>query len=173
MPEPAYVLGHSKRELERLSAQERLIGPFSRQLLKLAGVLPGMRVLEIGTGAGDVAILAADLVGPTGRVIGVDIASLAIEQARTRIAILGLNQVSFQLGDPTVLTFDQSFNAIVGRYVLLFQADAATMLRKLDRHLRPGGVIVFHEPDWSFIQSVPHAPLYDLWFQCPTQNESL
>src|SRR5262249_26562156 len=51
--------------------------------------------------------------------------------------------------------------AIVGRYVLMFQADPAEMLRGLARQLRPGGIIVFHEPDWSFVRSDPAAPTYD------------
>jgi 2-polyprenyl-3-methyl-5-hydroxy-6-metoxy-1,4-benzoquinol methylase len=59
------------------------------------------------------------------------------------------------------MTFRRPFDAIVGRYVLLFQADASDMLRRLGKHLRPGGTIVFHEPDWSFVRSDPVAPTYD------------
>ena len=63
----AYVLGHSDRELERLRLQAQLIDPITRQFLIEAGISPGMRVLDVGSGAGDVAFLAADLVGPPGR----------------------------------------------------------------------------------------------------------
>jgi hypothetical protein len=59
------------------------------------------------------------------------------------------------------MAFERPFDAVVGRYVLLFQADACIMLRGLARHLRPGGVIVFHEPDWSVVCSDPVAPTYD------------
>jgi ubiquinone/menaquinone biosynthesis C-methylase UbiE len=161
MSNPDYVLGHADREIERLKAQSRLIGPATRRFFDLAGIGPGMHLMDVGSGAGDVAILAADIVGPAGSVTGVDIAATAVAQAQSRIKALGLTQVSFRHGDPAELMFDRPFDAIVGRYVLLFQADASMMLRRLAKHLRPGGVIVFHEPDWSFIRSTPPAPLYD------------
>ena len=59
------------------------------------------------------------------------------------------------------MTFEESFDAVVGRYVLLFQTDGAHLLRRLARYLQPGGVIVFHEPDWSVVRSFPPAPTYD------------
>jgi hypothetical protein len=59
------------------------------------------------------------------------------------------------------MTFEQPFDAVVGRYVLMFQHDPTTMLRKLVAHVRPGGVVVFHEPDWDSTRSFPPAPTYD------------
>jgi SAM-dependent methyltransferase len=162
MSNPEYVLGHADREVERLKAQSLLIGPFTRRLFQYAGIGRGMHVLDVGSGAGDVAILAAELVGPGGSVTGADVAPDAIALAQARTASLGLKQISFRHGDPTEMTFDRPFDAVVGRYVLLFQADAGAMLRKLARLLRPGGVVAFHEPDWSFIRSTPAVPLYDL-----------
>ena len=68
----AYALGHSDRELQRLNVQGRLIGPITRRFFTDAGIGEGMRVLDVGSGAGDVAFLAADLIGATGEVIGTD-----------------------------------------------------------------------------------------------------
>ena len=59
------------------------------------------------------------------------------------------------------MTFDKPFDAVIGRYVLMFQRDPSAMVRKLAAHLRPGGVIVFHEPDWDSATSFPPAPTYD------------
>ena len=67
----SYVLGHSDQELDRLSRQAELFGPFTRQLFEQAGITSGMRVLDIGCGAGDGAFLAADLVGATGEIVAV------------------------------------------------------------------------------------------------------
>jgi ubiquinone/menaquinone biosynthesis C-methylase UbiE len=67
-----YVLGHSGRELERLRRQAQLVNPITRQYLVEAGIEAGMHVLDVGSGAGDVAFLAAELVGPSGQVVGVD-----------------------------------------------------------------------------------------------------
>ena len=63
MENPLYALGHSDGELERLSVQSRFVEPITRQFLQEAGISTGMRVLDVGSGAGDVAFLAADLVG--------------------------------------------------------------------------------------------------------------
>jgi SAM-dependent methyltransferase len=65
-----YALGHSDQELQRLSRQGQALGPFTRQLFEEAGISRGMCVLDVGCGSGDVAFLAADLVGPSGKVIG-------------------------------------------------------------------------------------------------------
>lgn len=162
MEDPVYALGHSDRELERLSVQERFVGPITRQFFREAGISAGMRVLDVGSGAGDVAFIAADLVGETGEVIGTDKAVAALTTATQRAAAIGLHNVSFRAGDPTDIAFDRPFDAVVGRYVLLFQADAAAMVRALMRqHLRPGGLMVFHEPDWTNVRSFPPAPTYD------------
>jgi len=67
-----YALGHSQRELERLSRQAQLFEPFTRQLLQQAGIAAGMRVLDVGSGSGDVTFLVAELVGQSGEVIGAD-----------------------------------------------------------------------------------------------------
>ena len=161
MPRPAYVLGHSAFEFERLARQERLIGATTHAYLRAAGIASGMRVLDVGCGTGPVAFHAVDLVGPTGEVVGVDLAPAAVTTASDAAAARGLEHVSFREGNPVEMTFEQPFDAVVGRYVLMFQDDAAHMLRQLAKHVHPGGIVVFHEPDWSFCRSEPAAPLYD------------
>lgn len=166
----AYALGHSDRELARLSAQERLIGPATRLFFREGGIYTGMRVLDVGSGSGDSAFLAAELVGETGEVIGTDKAAAAVAVATERAKAKRFQNVSFREGDPVEIPFDRPFDAIVGRYVLLFQADSAAMVRKLVGHLRPGGVIVFHEPDWGSVRSFPPAPTYDRCCQWITET---
>jgi 2-polyprenyl-3-methyl-5-hydroxy-6-metoxy-1,4-benzoquinol methylase len=155
------VLGHSAFELERLARQERLVGPSTRDYFRGAGIGPGMRILDVGSGTGFVAFHAAELVGPSGEVIGTDLAPAAIVTANQAAAARALRQVSFRQGNPVEMTFDRPFDAIVGRYVLMFQTDASDMLRRLAKQLRPGGIIVFHEPDWTFVRAEPAAPIYE------------
>ena len=157
-----YVLGHSELELDRLGAQARLIGPITRRFLINAGIRQGMRVLDVGSGAGDVAFLAAALVGLTGEVVGVDRALRGVETARERARSRLLNNVSFYEGDATELARGKPFDAVIGRYVLMFQNDPSATLRQLATLLRPGGLIVFHETDYDGLRSIPQAPLYDL-----------
>jgi ubiquinone/menaquinone biosynthesis C-methylase UbiE len=156
-----YALGHSDRELDRLALQARLVDPITRRVFRDAGIVPGMRVLDIGSGAGDTTFLAANLVGVTGEVVGVDRAPTAVVAAKARADALSLHNVSFLQGDPAEMTFEQPFDAVVGRYVLVLQPDPAAMLRKLVAHLQPGGVVVFHEPDFDSERSFPPAPTYD------------
>lgn len=162
-----YALGHSERELERLADQARVIGPITRQYFLEAGIAPGMRVLDVGCGPGDVSFLAAELVGAKGEIVGVDRVPVALATAKARAESKGLRQVSFQEGDPGEMKFDRPFDAVIGRYVLMFQEDPVPMVRKLAAHLRPGGVIVFHETDWDGAASWPPVPDYDRccrWF---------
>jgi SAM-dependent methyltransferase len=156
-----YELGHTDRELKRLGAQALLVDPMTRQFFRDAGIVAGMRVLDIGSGAGDVAFLAAEMVGPGGEVVGTDRSSTALAAAEARAKARSLTNVAFRVGDPTEMTFDRPFDAIVGRYVLMFSPEPVAMLRGIARHLRPGGVIVFHESDLRGAKSFPPAPTYD------------
>ena len=158
-----YVLGHSEHELERLARQAELVGPVTRALLLEAGVGPGMRVLDVGTGRGDVALIAAELVGDEGSVVGVDLAPSAVAAARERVAGLPQGNVSLREGDPAELDYDLPFDAVVGRYVLLFIADPSSTLRRLAANVVPGGVVAFHELDWTGHRS---SPVVELWDHC-------
>jgi SAM-dependent methyltransferase len=160
-PARDYALGHSDAELDRLAVQARLVDPITRGFFRDAGIVPGMRVLDVGSGVGDVAFLAAGLVGDTGEVVGVDRAPAALVTARERADAMSLRHVSFREGDPADMAFEQPFDAVVGRYVLMFQREPTTMLKKLVAHLRPGGIVVFHEPDWNSARSFPPVPTYD------------
>ena len=140
MPRPAYYLGHSDRELDRLRAQARVIDPITRRFFRDAGIIAGMRVLDVGSGAGDVALLVADLVGESGEVVGVDRAPIALAKATARAGAQSRRNVFFREGDPAQMSFDRPFDAIVGRYVLQFQPDPAAMLRKLAVHVKLGGL---------------------------------
>jgi tRNA A58 N-methylase Trm61 len=84
--QPIYALGDSPQELARLVRQAEVFAPFTRQLFQQAGISPGMRVLDVGCGAGDVTFLTAELVGRSGEVIGADISAPAIEWCRHRVA---------------------------------------------------------------------------------------
>jgi SAM-dependent methyltransferase len=155
-----YVLGHSEQEFERIEVQARRFAPFTRDVFQAAGIGLGMRVLDVGSGPGDVAFLAAELVGSSGSVTGTDKAPTAVELARARASSKGLLNVDFREADLAQMTFDRPFDAIVGRFILMHCGDPPAMLRKLMDHARPGGIMVFLEPAWSFASSQPLVPLY-------------
>ena len=163
MASGAYVLGHDDHELDRLASQARIIDPATRWFFSEAGIAPGMRVLDIGSGAGDVALLAASLVGPSGQVVGTDRSAAALARARERANAREFSNVSFVEGDPSSLTFERPFDAMVGRWVLMYQPDPGAFLRKLMAHVRPGGVIVFHESDLANARSSPRVSTFETW----------
>lgn len=122
----------------------------TRRLLLDAGLSDGMRVLDIGCGRGDVSFLAAPLVGDRGQIVGVDSDDDPLAAARERARELGLANVRFERADLASLTMeDGSFDAIVGRRVLMYQADAVAALSSLAGVLAPGGLIVLQEHDSS------------------------
>lgn len=158
---PEYALGHSEVELERLGVQARLVEPITRRFFEAAGVAEGMHVLDVGSGVGDVAFLAAELVGRSGEVVGTDRSAEALRIARRRAHERSLENVTFVEGDTSELTFERSFDAVVGRYVLQFQPDPSAMLRKIVAHARTGGVVVFHEPYRGGVHSHPPVRSYE------------
>ena len=156
-----YVLGHTDAELKRLATQARLIDPISRRFLVSAGITEGMRVLDVASGAGDVAMLLAGLVGPTGEVVVTDPARSAIDTAEKRVRASLLANVTFRHGDPAAMVFDKPFDAVVGRYVLQFIPDPSAAIGRLSNHLHPNGLMFFHELDWDGARSSPCVPTYD------------
>jgi SAM-dependent methyltransferase len=155
-----YVLGSNDAEHERLTRQADTLAPYTERLFRDAGITVGQRALDVGSGVGDVALLAATLVGRSGSVLGIDRDSMALTKARSRATAAGASNVQFIETDLTDLRIDGDFDAIVGRFILMFLPDPVATLRSLAKHLRPGGVIVFQEPSWaSFFAHAEHLPL--------------
>jgi cyclopropane fatty-acyl-phospholipid synthase-like methyltransferase len=155
----SYAMGHSSEELARLERQAAAFEPVTRMLLGQAGLRAGMRVLDVGSGAGDVSFVAAAMVGPSGSVVGVDRAAPALSLARARAAARGADNVTFVEADPASATFDEPFDAVVGRFVLMYQPDPSALLRAVSAHLRPGGLVAFQEYDFSGARTFPEVAL--------------
>jgi SAM-dependent methyltransferase len=143
---PVYVLGHADLEIERLQFQADIIAGVSRRLIRECGVGPGMRVLDIGCGVGDMSMLLADAVGDTGSVVAFDREAAAIEVARTRALAVGHRQIEFFVTSEEEFPDCPSFDAAVGRYVLHHQSDPVGMIRRAAAAVRHGGIVAFHEP---------------------------
>jgi ubiquinone/menaquinone biosynthesis C-methylase UbiE len=158
-----YVLGQSDHEYERLMLQARILRPYTEKFFRAAGLAPGMRVLEVGSGMGDVALLSADIVGPGGHVLGIDRDATALDNARRRTDEQGCSSwVEFQASDLDEFAITDQFDALVGRYVLLYQPDPSSTIRSLLRSVKLGGIIVFHEFDFHGPHaSYPPCPLFD------------
>lgn len=126
----------------------------------------GQRVLDLGSGVGDVSVIAGRIVGPVGEVVGAERDPRAVARATARAMELGLEHVHFTQADIADLPIERPFDAVVGRYILMFLRDPGAVLRSVSRVVRPGGVIAFQEPCWtSFLQACELLPL---WRACAT-----
>ena len=160
---PAYVLGHANAELQRLAEQAAFYADLTEDAFRRAGLAPGMRVLDVGCGAGDVSLLAARLVGSTGEVLGIDRSPEAIATARRRAEAAGITHAQFTVSEIDGVAPDAispGFDAVVGRLVPHYQPDPAAAVRALARLARPGGVLVFQEFDMRAARSTPVVPTY-------------
>jgi SAM-dependent methyltransferase len=156
-----YIFENRPAEQERLLAQGTIFDPLTRRVLLEAGLAPGMRVLDLGSGAGNVAMIAAELVGPEGVVVGIERDAGAVDHARRHVAAAGLANVEFRQGDAQTLDgVERGFDAVIGRLVLMYLADPAGALRQAAARTRPGGVICMHEADLAYDWSSPPTPLW-------------
>jgi ubiquinone/menaquinone biosynthesis C-methylase UbiE len=138
------------------TAHEPADDPLTERLLTDAGVGPGMRVLDLGTGAGDVALLAARIVGPSGRVVSVDRDLRTLMLAAVRCERAEVEHVDLAVGDLAVPDLPEGgFDAVVARSVLLDLPDPARTLRAAAARLRPGGVVCVQETGDGAQKTVP------------------
>jgi SAM-dependent methyltransferase len=157
-----YSLGSNDGELTRLEQQSaRIAGP-SRILFSAAGIGPGMRVLDLGTGIGDSAMVLADLVGPTGEVVGLDNDPRMVEVARSRCA--GLDNVRFVEGDVNGASAEGEYDAVVSRLLVLHLPDPAAVMRQYLAAVRPGGLMVAIDYDTGAARAEPQVPIVDRMF---------
>ncbi|MCS6897645.1 MAG: class I SAM-dependent methyltransferase [Nitrospira sp.] len=112
----------------------------NHRLVGDARLRAGMRVLDLGSGTGYPALLAAQTIGPSGSVVGLDLAEQMVAAAERKARRLGLANVTFQQGDATTLPFeDNSFDAVTSRFCLMFLPDIPRAVAEIARVLKPGG----------------------------------
>jgi ubiquinone/menaquinone biosynthesis C-methylase UbiE len=158
-----YALGYTEAELQRLIRQSALYAELTENLLRSAGISEGMRVLDVGCGSGCVSLLAARLVGPSGAVTGMDRSPQALALARSRADAEHLQHVTFIEGDLINPAYQGSFDALIGRFVLMYLPEPAIALQRLAYYVRKGGIIAFQEMDITASRSVPDMPT---WQKC-------
>jgi SAM-dependent methyltransferase len=163
-PDSGYALGSTDGEHERLIKQAVRFLPFTERLFRDAGVGPGQRVLELGSGMGDVAMLVARLIGPSGEVVGVERDTRSIARAQRRLREAGIGNVTFVQCDASDLPRERPFDAAVGRLILQYLPDPGAVMRSVSQLVRRGGAIAFQEPSFKpFFALCSEMPL---WSAC-------
>jgi ubiquinone/menaquinone biosynthesis C-methylase UbiE len=113
---------------------------FGRRTIELLSLPIGSRVLDVCCGTGPSALPAAETVGPTGKVVGVDLARELLELARRKAVQQGLGNIQFEVGDLLSLRFAaESFDAVVCVFGIFFVPDMGIAVNELWRRVRPGG----------------------------------
>jgi SAM-dependent methyltransferase len=159
-----YPIGETDAQTRRLITQAQLYAPSTRNLFSAAGIGRGMKVLDVGSGVGDVALLLADLVGPGGQVVGVEMNAAAVETARARVGAAGWRNVRFLSGTIDNVALDADFDAVAGRFVLMWVPNPVAVLRRVKAYLRPGGIVAFQDNDFTYsFGASPAIPELDHW----------
>ena len=118
METPDYVLGSGDAEIERLQGQAAIIAEPTDVLFRRGGLRAGMRILDLGSGPGDVSFLVAGIVGDEGAVVGLEQDPAQLAVAERRRDELGLHNVTFEQGDARTFVSDEPFDAVVCRLLL-------------------------------------------------------
>lgn len=139
--------------------EARLTAPVSERMLDLAGLLPGMRVLDLASGMGEPCLRAARRVGPSGFVLGTDLVDGMLEPAREQARAEGLSNLELRAMDAEALDVpEQSFDVATVRWGLMYLARPERALARVWRALRPSGLLVcalWAEPEQVEYASLP------------------
>lgn len=151
-----YLLGHGRTEHQRLDAQHQV---WRDELLPVFGDLTGLRVLELGCGNGALLRDLADMVGPTGRLVGLELSPDAAKVARGRMT--GLPWVEVRVGDAMTAVLDGPYDVIVARWVFSYLADPQTLVHRAAAALGNGGRLVVQDYHHDGMSLFPRDPAID------------
>ena len=144
-----YVIRGGLEGRERLRMLSRVMRPTTASLLERVGLQPGMVCLDVGCGGGDATFEIARMVGPVGRVVGLDMDETKIELARSEAAELNLPGVEFRASDVGQIGEGAEFDFVYARFLLTHLSDPGEALRRMLGVLRLGGIAVVEDIDFS------------------------
>ena len=166
-PSPEQVIESQRQDWNRVAGGwekwdrffDEQMAFLNHRLVADARVRSGMRVLDLGSGTGYPALLAAQTVGTNGQVIGVDLAAQMLDAARRKATSLKLSNLTFQTGDVTSLPFEQaSFDAVTTRFCLMFLPEIQKAVTEIARVLKPNAWLasaVWSAPDKNPYLKIP------------------
>lgn len=152
---------------ERLRVVSRTMHPTTAALLDRLGIDPGLTCLDVGCGGGDVTMELARRVAPAGRVVGVDVDETKLDLARQETDAAGLANATYQVLDIRTQDAGMSFDVVYARFLLSHLDEPDHAVGAFRRHLRPGGLVVVEDIDFSGLFTWPefaaHRRHHDLY----------
>jgi ubiquinone/menaquinone biosynthesis C-methylase UbiE len=141
-----YVLGTHDQEVARLGLQHRVWRDVVTACWHRVGMTQGWKVIDVGSGPGYATADLAEIVGPTGKVLGIERSARFLEAARERCARRCLSNVEFREGDLMEVSLGKlGFDASWCRWVTSFVSSPKNLVQNIASALRPGGIAIFHE----------------------------
>jgi len=148
MVEYVFASTEQQAEFARLKLLEDAFDDQTKQIIQSSGIASGWKCLELGPGAGSILAWLGDLVGSSGQVVGVDKNIAFIEQ----ISAPQITKVSSDILD--IQLENNTFDLIHARYVLIHIFESINVIKKLIKLLKPGGLLVIEEPDFTAAQVI-------------------
>ncbi len=165
-----YIIRGGIQGRERLRILSRVMRPTTVALLERAGLRPGMTCLEAGCGGGDVAFDMARKVGPSGRVVGIDIDQKVLDLATAEAAGQEISNIEFRRMDITEGAPIAGFDFVHARFLLSHLADPAGAVARMRGALRPGGVIALVDVDFRGHFCYPESKAYARFVELYTET---
>jgi SAM-dependent methyltransferase len=157
-----YPIERRAGEIERLRIQAEAMAENAAIMLERIGVAPGWRCLDLGCGPGGITGLLAAMVGPKGRVVGMDADQVFLEHATRQAQAANLTNVEFVAGDAYQTGLPGAeFDLVHVRFLASTAGEPEKLLREAMRITRPGGCVAFQEPDISTFKCFPAHPAWD------------
>lgn len=151
-----YALATGSAAVRRLHLLHKIYAPAGRRVLLEAGLKTGMRVADFGCGVGVVSRMLAEIVGPSGTVVGIDMDKAQLEEAARWCAQGGLRNCSFIAASAENTGLPRnSFDLVYCRFLLLHLPDPVSCLHEMRDVLKPGGALVVEDGDLRSAGSIP------------------
>lgn len=144
-----YVIRGGREGYDRLQVLARVRWPDTSRLLDDIGMHPGMRCLDLGCGSGAVTLELADLVGPNGHVIGIDMDDVKLGLAREAARARGLENVEFRVANVVEWTEHEAYDLVYTRFLLQHLSEPLDVVRRMWSAVRPGGTLAVEDADFD------------------------
>jgi SAM-dependent methyltransferase len=165
-----YIIRGGIAGRERLRVLGRAMAPSTSALLDRVGLEPGMRCLDAGCGGGDVTCELARRIVPGGHAVGLDIDETKVDLAREEADGRAIGNVEYRVGDILDAELAPAYDAIYVRFLLTHLADPRAGVARLAAGLRPGGVLIVEDIDFTGAFCHPPSPAYELYARVYTQT---